>query len=364
MNSMFAGCSSLESIDLLNFDTSNVFYMDYMFYGCSSLSSLYLSNFDTSLVTNMNSMFYGCISLISLDLSNFITTSLSDMSRMFYQCDSLKYLDISNFNMINCNSYSNLFSSIDNIRYIDLYNFQNDKILSRIFSEINNDLFACQRDNIITSAKAYNCCDYNFIDDICNSNLYGYSSIISQTDSSSSEETNITIPSNNTQTFSSKNSSSSSIGIIIGIIGGVVAIIAAVTIIICCCKKKKEIPLDPPNDSTTNSIISSPITSTKPELIYEYEPEKQSANKKTIIFETTGQYKVQISIEPEKTMEELIKYYFEVRKKKELFGDKTISFMMNGNIIFQDSKNLIKTYLNKKNDVNIILVNDVEEKLN
>ena len=63
-------------------------------------------------------------------------------------------------------------------------------------------------------------------------------------------------------------------------------------------------------------------------------------------------------------MEELIKYYFEIRKRKDLFGDKTISFMMNGNVIFHDSKDLIKTYINENNDVNIIVVNDVEDKFN
>ena len=61
-------------------------------------------------------------------------------------------------------------------------------------------------------------------------------------------------------------------------------------------------------------------------------------------------------------MEELIKYYFEIRKRKDLFGDKTISFMLNGNVIFHDSKDKIKKFINDKNDVNIILVNYVEDK--
>ena len=91
---------------------------------------------------------------------------------------------------------------------------------------------------------------------------------------------------------------------------------------------------------------------------------KKSVNIKKIIFEDSSQYKVQISIEPEKTIQELIKYYFEVRNRKDLFRDKTISFMLNGNVIFHDSKDLIKTYINENNDVNIIVVNDVEDKFN
>ena len=309
----------------------------------------------------MNSMFYGCNSLTSLDLSNFDTSSTSDMNYMFYQCDSLNFLDISNFNMINCYSYDNLFSNINNIRYINLYNFQNDKILSQVFSRTNNDLYVCQKDNIITNSRAYNCCDYNFVYDVCNSNLNAYSSYAILTDTSY-YYTDISTSSNNSQTFSSRNTSGSiSIGVIIGIIGGAVAVIAAVITIICCCKKKK-IPEPPSNESSEQNTTITPVINNNPELIYEYEPEKKSANKKKIIFETTGQYKVQITIEPDKTMEELIKYYFEIRKRKDLFGDKTISFMLNGNVIFHDSKDKIKKFINQKNDVNIILVNDVEDK--
>ena len=55
-----------------------------MFLDCSSLSSLDVSNFDTSNVTDMRSMFRNCRSLTSLDLSNFNTSrSVEYMSDMF-----------------------------------------------------------------------------------------------------------------------------------------------------------------------------------------------------------------------------------------------------------------------------------------
>ena len=37
--------------------------------------------------------------------------------------------------------------------------------------------------------------------------------------------------------------------------------------------------------------------------------------------------------------------------------------MMNGNIVYQDSKGLIKNFIKRKNEGNIILVNDLEDKL-
>ena len=62
----------------------------YMFYECSSLKSIDLSSFNTTNVNNMESMFYKCSSLISIDLSTFNTTNVENMSSMFFGCSSLK----------------------------------------------------------------------------------------------------------------------------------------------------------------------------------------------------------------------------------------------------------------------------------
>ena len=61
-----------------------------MFYGCSSLKSIDLSSFNTTNVKDMSGMFWGCSSLESIDLSSFNTTNVNDMSCMFYRCSSLK----------------------------------------------------------------------------------------------------------------------------------------------------------------------------------------------------------------------------------------------------------------------------------
>ncbi len=74
---MFSGCQNLESVDMSNFDTSNVTDMSDMFCvgekggGISRLRSLDISSFDTGKVTDMSSMFSGCGSLLDLEVSNF-----------------------------------------------------------------------------------------------------------------------------------------------------------------------------------------------------------------------------------------------------------------------------------------------------
>jgi len=57
--------------------------MEKMFYGCSSLESLDINNWDTSNVSNMWGMFQGCRSLTSLDLSSWDTSNVTDMAFMF-----------------------------------------------------------------------------------------------------------------------------------------------------------------------------------------------------------------------------------------------------------------------------------------
>ena len=45
----------------------------------------------------MNRMFYNCMSLTSINLSNFNTSNVDDMDKMLYACRSLSYIDISSF---------------------------------------------------------------------------------------------------------------------------------------------------------------------------------------------------------------------------------------------------------------------------
>ena len=61
MNSMFAGCSSLTTLNLSGFDTSLVDDMYQMFCGCNSLTTIYCNS--TWNCEMSHSMFAGCTSL-------------------------------------------------------------------------------------------------------------------------------------------------------------------------------------------------------------------------------------------------------------------------------------------------------------
>ena len=60
---MFSDCTSLETFDLSNFNTSNVTNMSGMFKGCSGLKTIYVQNFNTEKVLSSDDMFTDCINL-------------------------------------------------------------------------------------------------------------------------------------------------------------------------------------------------------------------------------------------------------------------------------------------------------------
>lgn len=128
--SLFNSCRSLTSLDLSNFNTSKVTDMGGVFYGCSSLTSLDLSNFDTTNVINMNSIFDSCSSLTSLNVNNFNTSKVTNMSRMFSSCSSLTSLDLSNLTATSLTSANMMFYNCLYITSINLSNFENTKTVS------------------------------------------------------------------------------------------------------------------------------------------------------------------------------------------------------------------------------------------
>lgn len=67
---MFSNCSSLKSIDVSNFNTSNINSIGYLFYGCWNLTNIDLSKFEISECRGMEFAFYGCAGLKQLNIGN------------------------------------------------------------------------------------------------------------------------------------------------------------------------------------------------------------------------------------------------------------------------------------------------------
>ena len=131
---MFAGCYSLEFINLTSFNTSRVRIMASMFENCFSLKSLYLTNFNTSLAIYMEWMFYNCNSLKSLDLAHLKISSVIDMMYMFGFCYNLEYINLENAIENNNLNYTKMFELIpENIVYCI-----NETNSPKIYSQLKN----------------------------------------------------------------------------------------------------------------------------------------------------------------------------------------------------------------------------------
>ena len=77
-----------QTLDLSNFDTSNVTDMNHMFTACKFTVKFTLGDkFDTSNVTDMSGMFYECIFPEGFSLSDkFDTSNVTDIGHMFRNC--------------------------------------------------------------------------------------------------------------------------------------------------------------------------------------------------------------------------------------------------------------------------------------
>ena len=85
MNSMFANCVGLTTLDLSHFNTAKVTDMESMFQNCTKLTTLDLSTFDTSKVETMSSMFRGCSALTTLTVASG-WTKITSYSNRFDNC--------------------------------------------------------------------------------------------------------------------------------------------------------------------------------------------------------------------------------------------------------------------------------------
>ena len=137
---MFSDMSNLTSLNLSNFDTSKVMDMSYMFGGMHSLTALDLSNFDTSNVTSTFSMFSGMHSLTTLNLSSFDTSQVTNMHDMFYGMENLTTLNLSSFDTSQVTNMHDMFYGMENLTTLNLSNFNTSNVIymNSMFSGMSN----------------------------------------------------------------------------------------------------------------------------------------------------------------------------------------------------------------------------------
>ena len=91
MINMFNGCTSLEFLNLENFETPNIKTFSSMFSNCYSLTSLNFPNLKTTETYSIQNMFFNCSTLTSLYLPFLETNKIVDenIEGAFENCHKL-----------------------------------------------------------------------------------------------------------------------------------------------------------------------------------------------------------------------------------------------------------------------------------
>jgi lipoprotein len=121
LNSMFAGCNSLQNIPKITVNTTNVTEAVNMFEDCTSLQKVDLSGINTSNITNISGILKNCTALTSVDLNVFKRTKVKNISDFCSGCTNLEILDMRNIDFGKTGfTYTGFVSGCNSLRYLIL----------------------------------------------------------------------------------------------------------------------------------------------------------------------------------------------------------------------------------------------------
>ena len=105
---MFQSCTKMISLNVSNWDTSNINNFQVMFQSCGNLTTLNVANWDTRKVTSFFGMFNLCSSL-NPDVTNWDTSLATNMFRMFRV--TLLDRNLSGFNINNVTNFTEFMTA-------------------------------------------------------------------------------------------------------------------------------------------------------------------------------------------------------------------------------------------------------------
>lgn len=132
---MFAGCN-LNNIDIrnINLNLGNAYQKYNMFEFCTG--TLDLSNWSIDGVSELQEFFRQCY-CTKINLTNWDTINVNYMNNIFSGCPDLQELIIPNWNMDNAYDNWNMFDGCNNLRYVDVRNC-NENTVYKLLEQLPN----------------------------------------------------------------------------------------------------------------------------------------------------------------------------------------------------------------------------------
>lgn len=124
ISGLFRECKKLQHIDVGKWNTTKVTNMSYLFYNCEELEEVDVSSWSIENVTTLLYLFSGCKKLKELNTSKWDSQKVTNMQHAFSYCTSLMSLDLSSLSCPNLITLNNVFRGCSNLQYIDLSSFK------------------------------------------------------------------------------------------------------------------------------------------------------------------------------------------------------------------------------------------------
>ena len=144
-----------------------------------NIISVDLSNFDSSNLGTINELFISCSSLKIANLSNINGNKFSSLKSVFDHNNALEILDLSNVNMASIDKVDSFFSSSTKLRYLNIKGASfSSQVSQAITTALDNNLNIICKDegdtsNTISKGNTVNtCCDFDAKTDKCESSNY------------------------------------------------------------------------------------------------------------------------------------------------------------------------------------------------
>ena len=139
-SNMFKNIRNIKSLNLKGFAKSNIKVLSNMFYD-SNFESIDMSEWDTSNVISVSGMFYSCKKLKSIDISKLKFGKLKQINGMFYYCNSLTGdLILPEMDISKCTSLREMFYMCSASDIIGLENWDTSNITDMYFAFRNSKI--------------------------------------------------------------------------------------------------------------------------------------------------------------------------------------------------------------------------------
>lgn len=123
----FGDIVNLKTIDVSNWDVSQISAMDGIFGKATSLEEIVgLDTWDLSSITDLSNLFEECTKLTTLDLSEWDVSNVSKIADFCYHCDSLKTVIIDNWDLESFGPYEfkNLLCTTPSLEHVSMKNWK------------------------------------------------------------------------------------------------------------------------------------------------------------------------------------------------------------------------------------------------